>query len=360
MIIFETEFAAYFNKKIHIFLEAEIFYDRSGMVLDDQLDLFFPKHLIREQEKKCKVVMEDLFDWTGDEYPHRMTAFHEMGLWRFLDFMGDLRQDTPEFDTIYYDKEDKAEVNALWEELDIEAIFEGEMKNPDELGEYLHDITIMQSLCFEDADFLMLPMLSCNRSDGNLALEKMLGIDFDYYKELLPKDIRAQYETQSTQPVLFNDILEMLNLISNRVTYHGLHKDFWRKDTPRSEPEIQPLLDSLFAMYFKSDERVDVSRETDTGTGKIDFKFYKNAKEKVLIEVKLGSNSHLEKGLKKQLIHYMDAINYSSAFYVVICHSQEDIAKVKKLHEKIKNYKCDKNIALYVLDVSDKVVASRL
>ncbi|HSW98389.1 MAG TPA: hypothetical protein VLF71_00980 [Candidatus Saccharimonadales bacterium] len=359
MIVFNTEFASYFNKKIHEFLLVEFFDDYRQDYVLESLEWFFPKHLIREQKDKCAVVLEDLFDWTDDEYWHTMTAFHEIGLYRFLDYMRDLREDMPEFDSIYYDEEDQKEVKELWQKFDIEGMFEGSLKKPNDLGEFLHDIGTMQELCFDDADFLMLPILSNSYSIGDHLLEEMLGINIDYYKELLPNDIRARLEIRQGSS-LYNDIKKMLELISKRVSHNGLHKDFWQLGKPRSEPEIQPLLDSLFALYFKTDEHADISREVDIGTGKIDFKFYKNPKEKVLIEVKFGNSSHLESGLKKQLIHYMEATNYDEAFYLVICHSSDDIRRTKKLYEKNKAQNFGKRIMICVLDVSEKVAPSKL
>ncbi len=57
MIVFDTEFVEYFNRKIRIFLEAEIFYDDSGDILDSMLPGIFPKHLVREQNDKCKSIL---------------------------------------------------------------------------------------------------------------------------------------------------------------------------------------------------------------------------------------------------------------------------------------------------------------
>ena len=358
MIVFNTEFAPYFNEKIHEFLLVEFFDDYKEDYILESLEWFFPKHLVREQKDKCASVLEDLFDWTGDEYWHTMTAFHEIGLYMFLDYMRDLRGDMPEFDSIYYDEEDRNEIKELWQKFDIEGMFEGSLKKPDDLGEFLHDIVTLQELCFDDADFLMVPMLSNNYSIGDHSLEEMLGIDLDYYKEILPNDIRARLE-KGQGSSLFNDIKQMLELISKRVSHNGLHKDFWQQGKPRTEPEVQPLLDSLFAMYFKSDEHVDISREVDTGTGKIDFKFYRNAKEKVLVEVKFGGSTHLESGLEKQLVHYMEAISYREAFYLVICHTEKDTAAVRRLYDKYKDYDFRKTIMLYTLDASEKVVASK-
>lgn len=184
-----------------------------------------------------------------------------------------------------------------------------------------------------------------------------MGIDFDYYKELLPGDIRAQYEKQVAHLSLFDEIWKMLDFTSDRISYRGLHKSFWHGDESIKETDIQILLDSLFAAYLK-DKGLDISREPDLGAGKIDFKFYKNHKEKVLIEVKLGNSlSSVQKGIKNQLPHYMNAAKYEDAFYLVICFTEKDLMKVNKLFE---DYQPDRRIVPFIFDASKKTVASRL
>lgn len=362
MIAFDTEFIEYFNKKIHIFLEVDIFHDDSGFSLESMLPGLFPKHLIREQEEKCKSVMEDLFDWTGDEYLHTMTAFHEVGLYHFLDYIRDLREDMPEFDAIYYDnEEDRKDLQDLCDKLNVKEMFEGSIKNAHDLGDFLHDITTMQELCFEDADFDMLPMLSNHRSVGDYSLEEALGINFDYYREILPSDVRLRLE-QKRGSSLLEDVMWVLEVIEDLVAHRGLYKEFWTQSKPRNESEIQHLLDSYLSIHFKHDEHIDRSREVDTGNGKIDFKFYKAPTEKVLMEVKLASSSYLEKGLTKQLVAYMDSEDCNEAIYLVICYSGKELTKVKKLHEKIKGCDFGKNraIVVYILDVSRRAVPSKI
>jgi hypothetical protein len=357
MIIFRTEFAEYFNKKIHDFLRVHYVDVYSEDESGDFVEWLLPKYLIREQKEKCLTTFEELYEWTGDEYWHSMTAFHEMCLYYFLEYIHDLRDDMPEFDSIYYGAEDRKEIEALWDKLDIKVMFEGAIKNTKDLAKFLHDINTMQELCFEDTDFLMLPDLSNNRSAGNIVLEKLMGIDFDYYKELLPRDIRAQYEKQAIQLSLFDEIWKMLEFTSDRVTYRGFHKSFWHGNEPIKETDIQILLDSLFAAYLK-DKGLDISREADLGTGKIDFKFYKNHKEKVLIEVKLGNSlSSVEKGIKYQLPHYMNAAKYEDAFYLVICFTKKDLMKVKKFFE---SYQTNERVVPFIFDASKKTVASKL
>lgn len=357
MIIFRTEFAEYFNKKIHDFLRVHYIDVYSEDESSDRIEWFFPKYLIREQKEKCITTFEELYEWTGDRYGHSMTAFHEMGLYWFLDYIHDLRKDMPEFDSIYYDAEDKKEVEALWSKFDIKGMFEGAIKNTEGLAEFVHDIGTMQELCFEDTDFLMLPDLSNHHSVGDYFLEEVMGIDFDYYKEILPKDIRAQYEIQALELTLIHDILEMLEFVSDRISYRGLHKTFWHDDKPIKEPEVQVLLDSLFAAYLE-DKGLGISREVDLGTGRIDFKFFKNHKEEVLIEVKLGNSlSSVERGMKNQLPHYMNAAKCKYAVYLVVCYTEKDLMKVKKFFE---DYQPDRSIVPFIFDASKKTVASRL
>lgn len=167
MIIFKTEFAEYFNKKIHDFLRVHYVDVYSEDESSDFVEWLLLKYLIREQKEKYLTIFEELYEWTGDKYWHSMTAFHEMGLYYFLEYIHDLRDDMPEFDSIYYRAEDRKEIEALWDRFDIKGMFEGTVKNAKDLAKFVHDIGTMQELCFEDTDFFLLPELSNNRSAGN-------------------------------------------------------------------------------------------------------------------------------------------------------------------------------------------------
>ena len=50
----------------------------------DYLLSFFPKHLCRENLKKCSDAFEDLLEWAQDNYLHELTSIHEYTLFHIF------------------------------------------------------------------------------------------------------------------------------------------------------------------------------------------------------------------------------------------------------------------------------------
>ena len=63
---------------------------------------------------------------------------------------------------------------------------------------------------------------------------------------------------------------------------------------------------------------IDLSREVHNGHGFADFKLFKGAKQKILIEIKLTYDPQLMHGFQKQLPLYMAQENTEKAIYLVI------------------------------------------
>jgi hypothetical protein len=356
MIVFDSGFVEYNNRKIHQLLLVEFFDDFDEELFYDDLEAFFPKHLVRDQREKCAKVLRDLYYWSDDEFKHKLTPFHEVGLYNFLEYINNYRKDDPQlFDHIYYDEDDEKEVRKIWHKLDKE-----EWSTINELRLYLKDINNMVEDCFEDIDFITFPYLLGNVVDKESELAPHSLIDF--YDELLPEDIRQEYDSLrkniKSNLTLFEQLSKVLGVISHGVQYRGWHKLFWNGSQPKSETEVHICLDLLFDAYF-GEAKVDVSREVDTGTGKIDFKFYANSNERVPIEVKLGSSSKIKQGFEKQIVHYMNATECTNAYYVIVCFTNDELAKAKELVKGLQPSK-GKVIEIVILDVTLKKSASRL
>ena len=110
MIIFPTEHLELYNYIVHIFLKKEIFDDNANiehitdMYIGDMIEGFIPKYLFREQYSKCIEIFKELYYWTEDVFYHQMSAFHEVALYQFIDYMADLREEIEQFDSIYFDE----------------------------------------------------------------------------------------------------------------------------------------------------------------------------------------------------------------------------------------------------------------
>jgi hypothetical protein len=97
----------------------------------------------------------------------------------------------------------------------------------------------------------------------------------------------------------------------------GLWKELWNVRKPRKEKSAQRIFFAIADSYCKSND-LDISPEADSGSGPVDFKFSDGYNARVLVEVKLSTNSKLLPGYEKQLEAYKKAENSVSAIYLVI------------------------------------------
>jgi hypothetical protein len=359
MITLDSGFIEYNNKKIREFLLVEFFDDYDEQLFYEDLGAFFPEFLIREQKGKCAKILEDLYYWSGDEFRHNLTPLHQLGLYNFLRYIEDYKNEDPGlFGYIYYGQDDAKEIAKVWNELGEEARSES-FPTVKSLKRYLHDIGNMIEDCFEDIDFITFPYL-IGRSDRES--EPFSEGLVSFYHELLPEDIRMEYDTlrkniQKTLP-LFEQLGRVLSVISHGIQYRGWHKLFWNGKEPKGETGVHVCLDLLFDAHFEKTQ-VEVSREVDTGTGRIDFKFYSGSMERVLVEIKLGSSPKLKRGFENQLVHYMDATGCTNAYYLIVCFTDEELTKTKKLLDGLQPIK-HKSIEVVTLDATLKKPASKL
>lgn len=97
----------------------------------------------------------------------------------------------------------------------------------------------------------------------------------------------------------------------------GLWKVFWTKDSPHNEKVAQMVFFALADAYCKAND-LDVTPEADTGVGPVDFKFSAGYNVRILVEVKLSTNSKLVAGYERQLEAYKDAEAPVHATYLVV------------------------------------------
>ena len=105
--------------------------------------------------------------------------------------------------------------------------------------------------------------------------------------------------------------------------------------------------------YCKANN-VDVNPEIDTGTGKIDFKFSKGFNSRVLVELKLSTNTRLMHGYETQLETYKESEETTKAIFVVI-----DVGKMGKKDEnliKLRNQKSSEGLLLSDLIFVDGLI----
>lgn len=352
MIIFQTNHQELINYILHVFLEIEVF--NGGTDIGDIIEEILPKYLHREQYQKCVRTMEELFQWTEDSFYHQMRAFHELVLYQFVEYMANLQDEIPDFNEIYFDERSRSMIEAACQ-TDLMDDYDGTLE---ECRESYYDIIMYPDFLFTDTDFLFIDTIYNNRKSGNIYIEEQLGIDLDYYFEILPMDIQEEYKTNHI--TLTAEVYSMLEYIEDRIEHGSLYKLFWNNDTPVKEDRIQLILENIMDAYFYNQE-VEITREAQLGNGRVDFKLYKNSneEEKILIEIKRGSSSYLKKGYEKQLTDYMLSSKYKNSFYLIACFTDQEYERsVRFIREHVYTDTIQLYINISILDFRKRKPAS--
>ena len=133
---------------------------------------------------------------------------------------------------------------------------------------------------------------------------------------------------------------------------------FYVDQEPRPERFAQLLFLAIATAYCAAND-LDISPESDAGAGPVDFKFSSGA-DKVVVEIKLSTNSSVVKGYEKQLKAYMDAEDTSRGHYVLI-----DVGKIGNAWKRLqgvaaKDSGFQKKRRLHLIDGTWKASASKL
>ncbi|HHK8037072.1 TPA: hypothetical protein ACQVHY_002238, partial [Serratia marcescens] len=107
-------------------------------------------------------------------------------------------------------------------------------------------------------------------------------------------------------------VLEFKDLIENK----GIWKELWSEEgKPRKEKAVQRLLFTVAYSYCKANN-LDISPESDSGNGPVDFKISKGFNKKIVVEIKLSTNSSLVHGYEKQLEIYKNADDTNLGIFI--------------------------------------------
>lgn len=97
----------------------------------------------------------------------------------------------------------------------------------------------------------------------------------------------------------------------------GLWKSLYHSGKRLPERYSQSLFFAVAYSFCKANN-LDVSPEVDTGTGLIDFKFSVGFSARIIVEIKLSTNSKVVEGYTRQIARYNKSEETSGGFYVVI------------------------------------------
>lgn len=156
-------------------------------------------------------------------------------------------------------------------------------------------------------------------------------------------------------------VLKICEHFKHLVEQQGLHELlFDADDKPKIEKASQLLFFGIADAYCYA-SGLDISREPQTGRGPADFKVSKGYHERVIVEVKLSSNSKFIDGLTAQLPTYLHAEKAHHGVFLLIKVGEHE-KKLKRItitHRALK--KDGKPIPdLIVIDATEKLSASKL
>ena len=356
MIDFNNSRSIIYGKIIHNYLEAELFGD-SDIDVGDMIEYYFPKYLYREQYQKCISVFEDLYEWTVDPFWHSLTAFHEVALYHFLIEMKQLYEDIgANFKKIYYDKNIIKQIQEYTKQ-DLEEM--GNEFNIKDLEAHYYDPDFICGDVFEDIDFIQLPTLYNEQKANMPVMAQLLGINLDYYFEILPLDIQKKYK--SNHITLTGEVGELFSYLQQRINSGSLSELFWENGKPVNEKKIHTIIENMMNAYFIG-KGIDISRETLIKNGQVDFKLFRSNEknEKVLIEIKKASSSYLKAGYENRLCDYIQYSGCKNAFYLIICFTDKEY---KLADDFIRNHIYTDTFQMYInislLDARKLLVPSK-
>jgi hypothetical protein len=89
----------------------------------------------------------------------------------------------------------------------------------------------------------------------------------------------------------------------------------------------------------------DVSPESNSGRGPVDFKISRGATDKTLVEFKLASNSNLKRNLKNQTPIYEKAHGTNKSIKAILYFSESELTNVRRILREL-TMEADKDIVL--------------
>ena len=104
----------------------------------------------------------------------------------------------------------------------------------------------------------------------------------------------------------------------------------------KHESAAQKLFLGIADAYCKANN-LDLSPESNSGRGPVDFKLSSGYEGRVLVEIKLTSNGQLEHGFTKQLPIYQAAENAPRGILLVIDNGGASEARLKKFSETVRD-----------------------
>lgn len=136
----------------------------------------------------------------------------------------------------------------------------------------------------------------------------------------------------------------------------------WNDDSKKPKPEsaLQTLMFG-FTKSYGTLLNIDITRESNAGSGPVDFKYSQGYHKRVLIETKLVSNSKYWNGLTRQLPKYMLAEGIEKGIFILVAFTADEFNKANDLKSQAESLELPYEISVMVVDATtEKPSASKL
>ena len=168
---------------------------------------------------------------------------------------------------------------------------------------------------------------------------------------------------KNTDGIPVSEIVEILisdleHLIEDKKGYVAL---FSSKNKFLSEPKVSKIIHMIWdARIRDAGFNVDISPETNSGCGPVDFKISRG-NDKVLVENKLSTNPKLLECIdeNKQIHIYLKQEDCTLAYLLVFINKESDIDKINELNKKSSEYQKDYIIKIKYINCIEKESASK-
>jgi hypothetical protein len=153
-------------------------------------------------------------------------------------------------------------------------------------------------------------------------------------------------------------VVQIVDHFKDLIEKNGINYLLWDEHQPRKEKAAQRLFFAVADVYCKAND-VDISPESDSGGGPVDFKFSTGYSGRLIVEIKLSTGKVVH-GYKTQLMVYEEAEKSFESIFLIL-----DIGglapKLKNILEQ-KNLKAalsERTPEIVVVDAKQKPSASR-
>lgn len=168
--------------------------------------------------------------------------------------------------------------------------------------------------------------------------EKFLK-ETDKNKNIIPK---INYNNEIDPIDIVDDIIKSFkNFLDNQ---NKIKKDLlYNGNIPKREKAWQGFFKTFVYLICKNNN-LDITAESETGNGPVDFKISRGSIFKILVELKLSDNTKYLHGLEKQLEFYKKSeLNVKKSYYIYINLDNVEKKYIKKI-QKLKDSKIKNNL----------------